>query len=131
MTTAGEILRALSGLPSATAAEHLIAAENGADGTNTPVFGVRFSIVASEPRDWVAVSSGKTHLFVGEAKNSVAQTVPGGQIVSETEDRPVSVQREDRRSMFVRLAQQHSFLRVEEQRPFVRVGEQRIFIRVQ
>ena len=121
MTTAGEILRALSGLPSATAAEHLIAAENGADGTSHPVFGVRFSIVASEPRDWVAVSSGKTHLFVGEAKNSVAQTVQGGQIVSETEDRPVSVQREDRRSMFVRLAQQHSFVRADEQRIFIRV----------
>ena len=122
MTTAGEILRALSGLPSATAAEHLIAAENGADGTNTPVFGVRFSLATSESRDWVAVSSGKTHLFIGEAKNSVAQTVQGGQIVSEVEGGPVSAYREDQRSVFLRIAQQ---------RPFVRVEDPRIFIRVQ
>ena len=122
MTTAGEILRALSGLPSATAAEHLLAVEAGQGGTSHPVFGVRFSLVASESRDWVSVSSGKTHLFVGEAKNSVAQTVQSRQIVSDTEDRPVSVQREDRRSVFLRIAQQ---------RPFVRVEEPRIFIRVQ
>ena len=121
MTTAGELLQALSGLQNATAAEHLLAVETGQGGTSHPVFGARFSIVASEPRDWVAVSSGKTHLFVGEAKNSVAQTVQGGQIVSETEDRPVSVQREDRRSMFVRLAQQHSFVRADEQHIFIRV----------
>lgn len=121
MTTAGEILRALSGLPSATAAEHLLAVENGAGVTNTPVFGVRFSLVASESRDWVEVSSGKTHLFVEEVKNSVAQTVQVRQIVSETEGRPVSVQREDRRSVFVRLAQQHTFVRVEDPHIFTRV----------
>lgn len=65
VTTAGERLRALSGLSSATAAQHLLAISLGTGGAH-PVFGQRFAVVTHELADWVVDLQARTYLFVEE-----------------------------------------------------------------
>lgn len=74
MTTAGELLRALSGLQSATAAEHLLAVDTRQGGTSYPVFGARFSVATSESRDWVIDSEQRTYLFIEDPQERIAAT---------------------------------------------------------
>ena len=123
MTTAGELLRALSGLTSATAGEHLLASEVGEGGVGYPVFGTRFSVTSSEHRDWAVAQETKTYLFVEAQRETLSPLALPSYVSNQQTDQELSLRRAtEAESVFLRLAQQ---------RPFVRVERERIFIRVQ
>lgn len=123
VTTAGELLRSLSGLQSAAAAEHLLAIEVGSGGTRDPAFGLQFAVVASECRDWVAITQDNTWLFVEETISEFVRSTQNVQMSLATVGiESVSVQSESGQSMFASAAQQQAFIFEKDQQPVIKTN---------
>lgn len=86
MTTAGELLRATSGLLSATAAEHLLAAHAGQGVAPSPVFGQRFSLAISNPKAcWLHAGLPTEYLFIEEPPEAQSRTTIAEASVAATQ----------------------------------------------